>query len=880
MKKRKIVIRDKKGHRKDFFFDTLEIAKQTPKKEKPKSKKIYNCDSCPLDKDNFVQGDGSEQGQFLWLGRDPGKDEVKKGVPFVGKSGMFLRDIVDQYRPRPFRQMIYIDNIVSCRPPGNKFSSVACKCCYDRVEELIERIKPKIIVTIGKEATERILGDCNSIEAFRGFAIPSPKYNCIVTPIYHPAYVLRADQYRDLEGPITRVFEKDIENIFKTWALVENDPSALSRFLKERAIHYMIKEITSVEQMRNLVDEIYKLGRFSIDFEGNTAKVYTAGSQLYIASIAIKYVLPNNNKKTGGYWVRLHESDPRYTIWTEEEATEIENLIAQICTDPSLTKIIQNSKHEDHCLRQFFGVKLVEPIVCTMVRRHILHSRSRITSLQNQAMIEFGAAYKYKTDPKLQVRKGERFNRISELEPTDLGERCALDSIYTLNLYDRQLDHIDYDYRDNNRINNCIEFFMKGIKVFTEMEHRGINIDIPLLLELRKKYRSLSFETENKIGQLAVVKRYSENTDKPLNLNSFPQLRTLLFSKEYYNLKPIKTTAKTQAASVDAETLNLLAKKNKFCKLLLEKRKMDNLVSTYLDNIERFVGEDGRLHPDFWLHLASSYRSSSSHPNFQNFPKRYDIGEDLHAKEIRKVFIPTADDWELLEVDYSGNEVKALAMLSQDQNLIEDLNAGLDMHKYWAAHLNEILESEVTPTWRSDVKNGFVFPSLYGASYYSIYQDLCERAEFSNARRGEQWVKTAQDLLYERYKRVRQWQFEQFQFYRTYNYVETATEFRREGPLEWNKIINSSIQGTAFHLLLAACIDIEDAIERLGLKAKFCGQIHDSAFFDAPIKERRGLIQLVNNIMLNPKFEWAKGVKIEVEWQVGRNWGEMKDLNI
>jgi len=183
--KRKLRLKDR---RKGFFFDSSEIREKLPdevrSKKAGKKLKTFNCTNCPLDKKNFVPGHGDPARSIWWLGRDPGRGEVKPTEiedrkPFVGRAGKLLRRIC---RGADFRISTYgyIDNIVSCRPPGDTFNKTAAKCCYKSLDDKLKAHKPELIVTLGREATERILGFCDSVEAFNAipcllYTSPSPR---------------------------------------------------------------------------------------------------------------------------------------------------------------------------------------------------------------------------------------------------------------------------------------------------------------------------------------------------------------------------------------------------------------------------------------------------------------------------------------------------------------------------------------------------------------------------------------------------------------------------------------------------------------------------------------------------------------------------------
>jgi DNA polymerase-1 len=869
--KRKLRLKDRK---KGFFFDSTEIREKLPEEQRKarpgKKLKTFDCNNCPLNKKNYVPGDGDPNSDVWWLGRDPGRTETAQGRPFVGRAGKLLRRIAGV--ARFFVEDKYIDNITSCRPPGDTFNKMAAKCCYKSLEDKLAKHKPKYIITLGREATERILGFCDSMEAFNGIAVPSHKYKAIVFPLYHPSYISRMGSTM-LERDYLR-WIKWIKNIMDMYKLDDSSIGGpTNTFLKTNSLNYKIREIKSIDQFRKVAKLIRKAGVFSLDFENNTSKVYTEGSELFVGALGT-WVSIGGKKKIKvpfGYWFKMSDY---YGYWTESERSEIEDILIDLCTDTTLTKVIQNSKHEDNCLREHVGCELAQPIYCTMVNRHIINSRRKITSLRTQALLAFGINYKFKTDAKLKPGKGQQFNRIKEIPIEELGERCSVDVVATLALRDRQLKEIEQQVDIRTKTKSpireyCIPFYARGIKTFTRYEQRGINVDTELLLDLKDRWTSRVKDIEKRIGDMGTVKKFIKAHAKPFNLNSRDQLRILLFDSKYFALEPMegKVTAKKKVAQVDEEVLTFLAEqqKNLFSKLLMEREKLNKLVNTYLINIELYMGGDSRLHPDFWLHTARSFRSSSSKPNFQNFPKHYEIGDDLEASEIRAVFIPSHPDWELRSVDYGGNELRGLWMLSRDVQLEADINSGMNLHRYWASQLYEKPEDEISKDEYYEAKNKFVFRSFYGGSYEAAAKDM-DLSPFL--------VEDCQTRLFARYNRVKRWQEETISNYEKNGYVTLRTGFRSEGPMEREAIINRAIQGTSFHKLLHSCNEIE---ELKGFDTIAVAQIHDDILFDGPKSERTKHTKAVSDIMINLPWDWSKGIMEEVEWMAGPNWRDMKE---
>ena len=227
------------------------------------------------------------------------------------------------------------------------------------------------------------------------------------------------------------------------------------------------------------------------------------------------------------------------------------------------------------------------------------------------------------------------------------------------------------------------------------------------------------------------------------NINSSQQVQQFLY--EFLNLNPLTAKNEKGNYSVDESIISEYATKYniEFCSLLLNYRKLYKAINTYLADIFRNIDYDTLiiLHPDFWLNTAETFRSSSSNPNFQNFPKHGDLIPGIVYKIIRKLFICSITeknkgktdflDWLLGEVDYIQNEMKVAGMLSDDPQLIQDMNEDLDFHSHWAIEIFGLkgmsykeVKEKYDDTYRYLAKNNFTFANIFGAGNISIAQEF------------------------------------------------------------------------------------------------------------------------------------------------------------
>jgi DNA polymerase I-like protein with 3'-5' exonuclease and polymerase domains len=399
-------------------------------------------------------------------------------------------------------------------------------------------------------------------------------------------------------------------------------------------------------------------------------------------------------------------------------------------------------------------------------------------------------------------------------------------------------------------------------------------------------------------------------TDWLINLNSTLQLREFLYG--FLKLEPIKVSKITSNESTDEATITQYAENHgvKFCALLVAYRKLLKAQNTYLADILRNISdEDFKLHPDFWLNTAETYRSSSTDPNFQNIPKHGEIVNGIDWKIIRKMFkaLDPIEDWFVAETDYDGAEVKVAGMLGNDPQMIEDLNHDLDMHSHWAIELFGLkgmsykeVKVKYDDTYRFLAKNNFTFANFFGAVNTSIAQEMRKSPFYEEYVRGfykqskfksnwekyyiefsENHIAECQNAFYNRYNVYKTWQDSLVENYYKTGYVENPFGFRRRYPLSRNEIINYPIQSTSFLLLLDSLIRIEEIIENDdNWKSHPIGQVHDSAYNNVYKYEAPDYIDMVDDIMCNkPHLPWTQSVKMKTDWSFGKNWLEMFRVN-
>lgn len=389
--------------------------------------------------------------------------------------------------------------------------------------------------------------------------------------------------------------------------------------------------------------------------------------------------------------------------------------------------------------------------------------------------------------------------------------------------------------------------------ILEKMSKAGVLIDLKFLNRFGKQLKDELINTEHNI--------YTQ-IGHQINLNSPKQLSVVLYDE--LGLPVIKKT-KT-GRSTDEATLTELVNAHPAIHLILQYRQLFKLVSTYVDALPKYVDEKSRIHSKFNVEGAATGRLSSEHPNLQNIPIRGELGG-----EIRKAFIAPKGKM-LLGADYSQIELRILAQLSQDPNLIKAFDEGLDIHALTASKIFQVSVDKVTKEQRG-VGKTMNFATLYGQGPHSLSRQL--RVDYNTAR-------TYIQEYFDQFPKVREWMQKVLEEAKEKGFVETIWGRKRYFPeLKSNNrmfvnygeraAINHPIQGTSADMIKKAMVEID--------KASPCTlilQVHDELLFECSPKEVKDLGKMVKEKMENAlKLD----VPVVVDLKFGPNWAEMKKLN-
>mgnify|MGYP001564806671 CR=1 FL=1 len=835
-----------------FFFDEGEF-RPVPKKVRKPSVAVSGCDGCGLHKQAVtpkMPPYGQNGLRIVVVGEAPGETEDVEGRPFApkGRSGRFLRQSLGRYGLNLDRDCVMI-NAVSCRPKdgadNREPTDAELRACRPRIDEAIRQARPGLILALGTSAISTILSDAPpgiplTATMMHGRVIPSRKHGCWVACGFHPSFYLRENGRYD--GRMDDVVRGALEVLADRSFPAPLDESAF----------------TVVDDLKELESLLTRLGNgtadVDVDFETTGLDPREPGFELLTVNLT--------DTVDHGWCVPVYHP---HACWGDRDAV-VWDLIRWFLGDSPCPKVIQNWQYEELVSRVYLGLPGVHNVVAdTMVREHVLDNRRGVTGQEFQEYVRYGV-----TGHKGSVNQ----SRLKYEWLDDVARYGTLDCRYGLRWKK------DQDAQMTPDLERAYRLFHDATPVLVSMTCRGIKVDAGKLdaieAEVAADLKSLDDARQHAECLSLFRKQYGHAWD-PSN----PRDKKRMFFGTL-KLTPMRPTdsKEGEAAWADdpdsccgdqASLENCLtqvpedSEESQLLRLCLDSGKLEKLLGTYIKGLREQIHPDGSLHPSFHLNTVQTYRSSSSDPNFQNFPKR-----DKDMARVRRVMVPQFDVF--LEADYGGAEVRTMACRTKDRTLCLNVKNKVDFHRHYAALLYEKDEEDIKKAERFDGKNGFVFPEFYGSRVEGIH------------RNQPQWPKEriakVEKILWNDMPDVARWQVETLRAYERDGYLDMMTGFRvrfgDQGFLSRFQIFNYPIQGPSFHRLLLAAVDVEKEMRRRELRSVLVGQIHDSLVTDCVSSELEEVIDLQQSIMTGKAWDWCEAVPWEVEMSVGKNLIDME----
>lgn len=534
----------------------------------------------------------------------------------------------------------------------------------------------------------------------------------------------------------------------------------------------------------------------------------------------------------------------------QEEAQVLVDKFKPFFENETIEKIGQNIKYDLKILSNY-GVQIKGKLFDTMIAHYLINPDMRHNM---DVLSETYLKYSPKSIEDLIGKKGKNQKSMRDVSLEEIKEYAAEDADVTYQL--KQNFSPILDKAETKKLFDEIEIPL--IPVLAAMELEGINLDVPFLKEMSVEMAKESSELEQKIYETAGEK---------FNLASPKQLGDVLFDKMKIGGAKQKKT-KTGQYATGEEVLSYLANEHQIVRDILEWRQMVKLQSTYIDALPNQVDKKtGRVHTDYMQTVAATGRLSSNNPNLQNIPIRTERG-----RLIRKAFIARNENYTLVSADYSQIELRIIAALSGEENMIKAFQNNEDIHRSTAAKVFNVPLEEVTKEQRSNAKT-VNFGIIYGVSAFG----LSNQTSLSRKESAE-----LIDAYYATYPKLKSYMSNQVDFARENGYVQTVLGRRRylkdinsanmmvKSGAERNAV-NAPIQGSAADIIKIAMINIHKKLTSENWKSKMLLQVHDELVFDVHNSELEKIKPMIKHEMENA---FKMDVPLDVEIGVGKNWLE------
>lgn len=832
-----------------FFFDDASTTNGRKKsKEIPiNTAKLLQCTVCPLKKAGAYNPDmpawGSQNPLVYFMGEAPGEMEDRENRPFIGPSGEVLAACI----PDAFKDKYRLNNTVRSRPPANRTpTALEQACCRASIIKDIKQTQPNIIVALGTTALNWLFEDekldrSAEIAKWRGrfFPVNLDGYVCWGYCVYHPSYILRnrrtSKQGVEYKSEHDRLFEADLKRVFDN--VSQPKPTYVFPTTYMTGIMYSegLKSNRELDKVLSWIDKANSLPMTAFDYETNDLRPYKPDSRILTLAIG-----------TDQWCVAFPVAYKN--AWAPQQKEILDQAILGYLTNGK-PKIAHSTKFELEWSAFFYGQDILKQNDWqdTQGIAYILDERRGTHNLDILIRTYFG--FWLKSISNLDRTRMESYS-LEKILPYN-----ALDSKWTFALYKVLLQALKQDKKLVKVYNDLLNMMV----MLTQIQLRGVVYNDEVTTELLTHHRTKLTEIEELIWSLPEANQYQQAFNTPFNIGS-PTATIALYKDVLGREKDLVT--ETGALSTDEGQLSQLT--DTLSISILKWRRHSKVLSTYLEPMPKYVMPDGNIHTMYNPYETVTGRLSSDSPNLQNFPSKT-------GKEPRGM-IKAPPGHILVCCDYGQIEARLIGVASQDPVFCKALWENYDVHMEWARKIAEAYpqvihgsqnldNKKAMKTFRSKVKNLWVFPAFYGASYRSIAAGLKIPESVAQELFEEFW---------DQFSGVRKWQRWLSDRYNELGYTESLFGRRRHAPLTHNAIINAPIQSSASDICVLSMVELN----KKGLTVVL--NVHDEIGFYVPEDQLEFQVDQIIREMTRPKLSWLN-IPISVEVKIGYDWFNMEE---
>jgi uracil-DNA glycosylase family 4 len=874
------------------------------------------CQKCGLYKTAlhpFMKIDGNENSSILIIGEAPGEEEDEQNKPFVGKPGQKLRSVLEAVDIST--NVIAFGNIVRCRPLDNKISKRAINHCQTFILQDIARIDPKIVLLMGNSPLN-LLGE-SGITTWNGVVVDRGDRTYI--PLLHPAYILRnPNAMQDwLEGWM------NVVDVYEGTYDISSD------------IDYDYPK--TIFEIKNMLDYLNGFGAVAFDTETSSLDPFDDINLLLAVSFATQeksFAIPID-----------HPESP----FTDIELETIIDLLCEFFENFDGIIVGHNIKFDWKMAKRHLGVEIVSG-ADTMIMSAMLDNRKGVHGLKRLAGLHLGMYdYDKPLHDYMKAHKEANYYKGGSLAMMPLRillPYAAMDTDATIKLFYKFWDELTSEQKALH-----VEIIMAASDVLSRIEYNGFvldsyvvdryvgvysliqdeyfqkmlgDVDVQQYVKDRQKDQDLQIIADAFDADIVDIKRipYSTTdthviieTDLPnprkskkrkrnifqFNPGSSFHVRDLFFTYKKLSKEGVPLTG-TGLLSVGAETLAMFKDECEIVTSIRNYKLLDKMLSTYLVPASNgdWVSNDGRVRSNYSMHVTLTGRLSSSSPNLQNIPApEKEPGTLLAQMPIKNIFTHTYPGGGLMDVDYSGMELRVFASLANCAPMLEIHRSGLDFHSMvalmaWAGmDLDDITHDDIAQFRKehNEIRYKYKWTNwtlLYGGTEYTLHRlynvDIDEAKETVNE-------------YYRRFPEVKEFQNYCITFAENFGYIESP--FGRRAKLQYinetredlqskrnadkRTAVNMPVQSAASDVLLCAMVVIQSIFNKHELKSLLVNTVHDSIVVDWHPDEVHTVAKICSHVMENivdyaPEyfpsidFSWLKS-PLKADIEVGSHYG-------
>lgn len=692
----------------------------------------------------------------------------------------------------------------------------------EKVENAIDDIKmSKFLATIRTDVPIELNLD--------ELAVTSPDEKKLTELFTELEFKTLANKFLKKDKPVQKEVKTQLD-LFQEFAPESSEAPKNASFESHKTVSHKYELIDNEMDMRRICD--FFLTKQKLSFDTETTSTDAISAELVGLSFAVE--------PFKAFYVPVPEN--------REEAMKVLEIFRPVYESEHILKIGQNVKYDLEVLANY-GIELKGEMFDTMIAHYLLQPELRHNM---DYMAEVYLNYQTIHIDELIGPRGKNQKSMRDVPPADVCEYASEDADITLQLYNA----LETKLKESDLYPLFRDIEMPLVRVLAEMEMNGVLIDTDALKETSVAFTERMLELERKIY---------EEAGEEFNISSPRQVGDILFEK----LKIVEKAKKTKTGQyvTSEEVLQQLKNKAPIVSNILAYRGLKKLLGTYVDALPKLINpRTGHIHTSFNQTVTATGRLSSSDPNLQNIPVR---GED--GKDIRRCFIPEPGCL-FFSADYSQIELRVMAHLSNDANMIEAFREGHDIHTATAAKIYKESLDSVTRDQRTKAKRAN-FGIIYGITMFGLAQNLdIERSE----------AKQLIDGYFATYPQVHEYMEQSKEMARKNGYAETFLHRRRYLPdinshnatvrnFAERNAINAPIQGSAADIIKVAMVRIYNRFKRESIRSKMILQVHDELNFSVLPEEKDLVERIVIEEMQNA---YALRVPLIADCGWGKNWLE------